>query len=80
MERGGLAKDADCLKLGVMSELPSPTLAMAILGALVLIPGCAAPPPATSGARPVMIYDTVTGQLVSNDVYEMKPASPTGGR
>jgi len=63
-----------------MSELPSPTLAMAILGALVLMPGCAAPQQPASGARPVMIYDTVTGQLVSRDVHEMKPGGPTGGR
>jgi len=43
---------------------------------IVMIPmlsGCAAPGPvARSGEKPVMIYDTATGQIVGNDVYNVK--------
>ena len=63
-----------------MSEFSSPARILSVLGALVLLPGCAPAQQETSGARPVMIYDTATGQLVNSDVYNMRPGNPPGGR
>ena len=38
-----------------------------------LLPGCAAPAPvARPGDKPVMIYDTQTGRIVSNEVYNLR--------
>ena len=35
--------------------------------------GCAAPPSvAQGGEKPVMIYDTATGRMVSNEVYHLR--------
>ena len=53
---------------------------LAFLGAVVLLPGCATTGQETSGARPVMIYDTATGQVVSSNVYNMRTGNPPSGR
>ncbi|MFM8232067.1 MAG: hypothetical protein ACKOAL_12695 [Chthoniobacterales bacterium] len=43
------------------------------IAALPLLPGCAAPAAvARSGDKPVMIYDTQTGRMVSDEVYNLR--------